>query len=192
MTESLAHADYIRDIQDGRVYQKFIQGEPRVRGRRVFSIVVSSDGAPLIKSRKFSIWPLMSFLVELPPQPRYKFENILLTGLWYGQSKPNVPLFLQHFTSELSYLTHGCEFEDVTGNSIPVVPDLPAKSLLFNIKQFNGQFGCSTCTHPGRFDNQLHARLYEYTTSSTVVIRTAHNTRRFAKLLSQQVPQFLA
>lgn len=94
--------------------------------------------------------------VELLPQQRYKFENILLTGPWFGQSKLNVSLFLQHFTSELSHLTKGCQFEDVTGNSIPsicriqsVVLDIPAKSLLFNIQQFNNHFGCSTCTHPG-------------------------------------------
>ena len=89
--------DCIRDIQDGRVYQNFIQHDPRARGRKVLSVVVSSDGAPLIKSKKFSIWPLICFLVELPPQERYKFENILLTGLWYGKSKPNVPLFLKNF-----------------------------------------------------------------------------------------------
>ena len=63
-----------------------------------------------------------------------------------------------------------------------MVPDLPAKSLLFNMKQFNGQFGCGTCTHPGRYDNQLHARLYEYTTSNTMKIRTASDSRGFARI----------
>ena len=46
-------ADCIRDIQDGRVYQKFIQHDPCTRGKKVLSIVVSS--ALLIKSKKFSI-----------------------------------------------------------------------------------------------------------------------------------------
>ena len=45
--------DCIRDIQDGRVYQKFIQHDPCTRGKKVLSIVVSS--ALLIKSKKFSI-----------------------------------------------------------------------------------------------------------------------------------------
>ena len=30
-----------------------------------------------------------------------------------------------------------------------VVADLPAKASLFNITQFNGKFGCPTCTHEG-------------------------------------------
>ena len=136
--------DCIRDIQDGRVYQNFIHHDPRARGRKVLSVVVSSDGEPLIKSKKFSIWPLICFLVELPPQERYKFENILLTGLWYGKSKPNVPLFLKNFTGELSNLANGSNFNNETGELVPsvcriqsVVPDLPAKALLFNIKQYN-------------------------------------------------------
>ena len=86
-------------------------------------------------------------------------------------------------------MADGCEFENSTGQLVPsvcriqsVVPDLPAKSMLFNLKQFNGQFGCSTCTHPGRYDNELRARLYEYTTSHSVAVRTAEETRRFANI----------
>ena len=78
-------------------------------------------GAPLIKSKSFSMWPLMCFLVELPPQEGYKFDNILLTGLWYGKSKPNVPVFLKHFVNELSDLANGTDFEDDTGQPIPSV-----------------------------------------------------------------------
>jgi hypothetical protein len=189
MTQSYHNDDYIKDIQDGRIYQEFVQANHGARGRRVFSVVVSSDGAPLIKSRKFNIWPLMCFLVELPPHERYKFENILLAGLWFGKLKPNVPLFLKSFTNEISNLANGCEFDDGRGQVISsvcriqsVVPDLPAKSLLFNIKQFNGQFGCSTCTHPGRYDTEFRARLYEYTTSEAIAIRTAAETRRFAQI----------
>ena len=28
--------------------------------------------------------------------------------------------------------------------------DLPAKSMICNIKQFNGEFGCPSCFHPGK------------------------------------------
>ena len=131
---------------------------------------------------------MMCFLVELPPQERYKFDNILLTGLWYGKSKPNVPVFLKHFVNELSDLANGTDFEDDTGQPIPsvcriqsIVPDLPAKALFLNIKQFNGQFGCSTCKHPGRYDRELKARVYEYTTD-TLSLRTAEESRRLANI----------
>ena len=39
-----ANDEYLRDIQDGRVYQKFSQNEPHARGKRVYSIVMSCDG----------------------------------------------------------------------------------------------------------------------------------------------------
>ena len=149
---------------------------------------MSCDGAPLIKSKTFSIWPLMCFLVELPPQERYKFDNILLTGLWYGKSKPNVPVSPKHFVNELSDLANGTDFEDDTGQPIAsvcriqsIVPDLPAKALFLNIKQFNGQFVCSTCEHSGRYDRELKARVYEYTTV-TLSLRTAEESRRFANI----------
>ena len=149
---------------------------------------MSYDGAPLIKSKTFSIWPLMCFLVELPPQERHKFDNILLTGLWYGKSKANVPVFPKHFVNELSDLAIGTDFEDDTGQPIAsvcriqsIVPDLPAKALFLNIKQFNGQFVCSTCKHPDRYDRELKARVYEYTTD-TLSLRTAEESRRFANI----------
>lgn len=81
---------HLRDIVDGRVYQTFKSQDPRARNKNIFSLVVSSDGAPMIKSRKFNIWPLVCFLVELPPNERYEFTIIMLTGLWYGKEKPIV------------------------------------------------------------------------------------------------------
>ncbi len=154
-----------------------------------FSIVVSSDGSPLIKSRKFNIWPLMCYMVELPPHIRYKFENILLAGLWFGKSRPNMPLFLKGFTDEMSNLENGCEFEDARGQILSsvcriqsVVPDLPAKALLFNMKQFNGKFGCCTCMRPSRYDAAFNTRLYEYTTCETIAIRTAVESRIYAQI----------
>ena len=128
--------DCIRDIQNGRVYQKFIQHDPCARGKKALLIVVSTDGAPLIKSKKFKK-PLICFLVELPPQERYKFENILLTGLWHGKSKPHLPPFLKHFTGELFNMANGSNFNNETCELVSsvckiqsVIPHLPAKALL--------------------------------------------------------------
>ena len=136
------------------VCQKFIQHDPCARGKKalclglanckcnctllypISAIVVSTDGAPLIKSKKFKK-PLICFLVELPPQERYKFENILLTGLWHGKSKPHVPPFLKHFTVELFNMANGSNFNNETCELVSsvckiqsVIPHLPAKALL--------------------------------------------------------------
>ena len=130
--------------------------------------------------------------MELRPQERYKFENILLTGLWSGKSKPHVPLLLKHFTGELFNMANGSNFNNETCELVSSecriqsdVPHLPAKALLLNIKQHNGKFGCSTCKHPGRYshsDGQIHVRLYEYWPSGTVAVRTAQETRMFGRI----------
>ena len=174
------------------VYQKFIQHDPCARGKKALLIVVSTDGAPLIKSKKFKK-PLICFLVELPPQERYKFENILLTGLWHGKSKPHLPPFLKHFTGELFNMANGSNFNNETCELVSSecriqsdVPHLPAKALLLNIKQHNGKFGCSTCKHPGRYshsDGQIHVRLYENWPSGAVAVRTAQETRMFGRIV---------
>ena len=99
-----------------------------------------------------------------------------------------MPVFLKHFVNELSDLANGTDFEDDTGQPIPsvcriqsIVPDLPAKALFLNIKQFNGQFDCSTCKHLGRYDRELKARVCEYTTD-TLSLRTAEESRRLANI----------
>lgn len=179
----------LRDIQDGRVYQKFLKQNEQA-GKNVFSLIVSSDGAPMIKSRKYSVWPLICVLVELPPHERYKFKNVLLTGLWYGRQKPEVKIFLKPFVEEISTLSHDFEFyvNDVlmagTCRIQSVVPDLPAKAMLFHITQFNGQFGCSTCHHPGIYDKELRSRIYEYK-SEKISRRNAKESTYYANLAEQ-------
>ena len=61
-----------------------------------------------------------------------------------------------------------------------IVPDLPAKAMLINLKQYNGKFGCSTCKHPGRYVKELRSRIYEYT--SNVPLRTGKESQRFAEV----------
>ena len=129
----------------------------------------------------------MCFLVEVPPHERYKFKNVICAGLWYGKMKPVVSLFLESFVNELSMLGNGCNFEDDSENMIPslvriqsLVPDLPAKAMLLNLKQFNGKFGCSTCKHPGTYVRELGARIYEY--KPNVPLRTVEESHRLANV----------
>ncbi|CAH3156573.1 unnamed protein product [Pocillopora meandrina] len=78
-----------------------------------------------------------------------------------------------------------CELVSSVCRIQSVVPHLPAKALLLNIKQYNGKFGCSTCKHPERYSHsarQMRARLYEYWTSGTVAVRAAHETRMFGRI----------
>lgn len=38
--------------------------------------------------------------------------------------------------------------------------DLPAKAAVVNAKQFNGEFGCIYCYHPGEYCRLFNKRIY--------------------------------
>ena len=185
-------ADCIRDIQDGRVYQKFIQHDPCARGKKVLLIVVTTAVHCWLSPKSLVSLATYLFSCGVTSQERYKFENILLTGLWYGKSKPHVPLISEHYTSKLFNMANGsncnnetCELVSSVCRIQSVVPHLPAKALLLNIKQYNGKFGCITCKHLGRYSHsarQIRARLYKYWPSGTVAVREARETRMFGRI----------
>ncbi|KXJ10014.1 hypothetical protein AC249_AIPGENE17294 [Exaiptasia diaphana] len=188
-----AHDRQLRDIQDGAVYQKFATADKN-KEKKIFSLVISSDGAPVLKSRKFNVWPLMCFLVELPPEVRYKYCNVVLTGLWYGKSKPDMKLFLKSFVSELTECSQWCEFNDLNGCPVhavlriqSVVPDLPAKAILLNTMQYNGRFGCGTCKHPGEYVREFRSRLHRYTKSEKRTAEDSFQTAEVAESTSTTI-----
>lgn len=45
----------------------------------------------------------------------------------------------------------------VKGQLLCAVMDLPAKASLLNIMQYNGEYGCMTCKHPGCMVCNLHS-----------------------------------
>ena len=85
-------------------------------------------------------------------------ENLILGGLWFGETKPNMATFLKPIFSDLRILERvGVEVKSplqpntfiskvilLTGTC-----DLPAKCLVLNTMQFNGQNDCSKCLQPG-------------------------------------------
>lgn len=58
------------------------------------SIIIHTDGAPLIRSSRQSIWPCFASVAELPPPVREYQSNIMLLSLWSAKEKPNVNIFL--------------------------------------------------------------------------------------------------
>jgi hypothetical protein len=60
------------------------------------TLVLHTDGAPLIRTTKQSIWPLFASIVEIPPPVREYQKNIVLLGLWSSKCKPDVNVFLNH------------------------------------------------------------------------------------------------
>lgn len=79
-------------------------------------------------------------------EERFKKENIILVGLWFGEQKPIPNMYLSSIYDEIMELRNGIEIEtpdvpnmiNVKGIIICGTCDLPAKALLLNMKQYNG------------------------------------------------------
>ena len=150
--------DCFEDIYDGLLYRKLMSPNGILNSRNNISLTWNIDGLPVFSSSKFSLWPCYFIVNELPYQLRLLKENMIIGGLWFGEEKPNMRVFLKPIITELATL----EREGIVVKS-PSIPhpfvskvillagtcDLPAKCLILNTIQFNGMFGCSKCIQPG-------------------------------------------
>jgi len=138
----------------------------------LISVNINTDGAPCIKSRSFSLWPMLSSVVELNPSCRDKFENIIIHGIWLYKSKPDKKFYEKSL--EQLYKLKDSNFnlanQKIKLRSQSGLLDLPAKASLTNVKQFNGEFGCISCFHPGISCNKVRLypidKLYEKKTNA--------------------------
>ena len=111
-------------------------------------LIVNSDGVEAMKSSKKSYWPLWFSLPCLPPILRCKYENLVLARLWFGFGKPDWSIFFADIKNQLQGTRKINARNEVWTLSFSVsflVADLPAKSAILNMKQFNGRFGCTLC-----------------------------------------------
>jgi hypothetical protein len=115
-----------------------------------------TDGIPLYKSSKVSLWPVYLVINEIPPRERFLRKNMLLWGVWQGVSKPHMNTFLQPFVESLSRLeqdgfTFTVDGVVLHGHARMVIAtmDLPARASSLNMKHHNGICGCLYCENPG-------------------------------------------
>ena len=157
-----------RDVMDGRVYQ---EQSASIKDDGYFPITLywHLDGAPALKSKNLSLWPIQSFVAELPLNLRYSYKNILLSGLWYGKKKPNMQVFQNSFVTQVTTLRDGFQFPDIQStqpfklSTNGQAADLMAKGPSLNFKLFCGKWGCSVCLHPGRrLPGRGNRRIYPY------------------------------
>lgn len=142
----------ISDICDGTLYQTLKSNSEE----DFLSLTFNCDGVPVFQSSKFSIWPILCCVNEIPPESRDK--HVLLCALWFGAKKPDMTCYFQPFVEECANLSQaGFEWQhpsDQSWRHVKVDPlccvcDAVARPLLQNFKQFNGEYGCGVCLHPG-------------------------------------------
>lgn len=145
----------LRDIYDGRIYK-----EQSINGflgsKDSISFILNTDGAPVFKSSKMSIWPIYLIINELPLSVRMKKENLILAGLWFSSRKPLMLNFLWPTTSSLQSLEQGVEVNSpergdfiLRGALLSCICDLPARALVSNHVQYNGSYSCIKCMQKG-------------------------------------------
>jgi hypothetical protein len=158
----------IEDIYDGSAYKMVMADKDSSH----VSLTWNTDGVPVFGSSRYNMWPIQCLINELPIQLRKK--HILLAGLWFGTSKPNLNCFLQPFVAELTQLaTVGFQWfskanETCTSSAHAIVcsVDAVARCMLQGIKQFNGKHGCSWCLHPGEQVEKGDGTVRVYTSNS--------------------------
>ena len=105
---------------------------------------------------------------ELPYKKRTLKENIIIAGLWFGESKPCMRSFLKPFHNTFQKLSEGFEASLPDKRIITVCSillcgtcDMPAKAQVLNMVQFNG---CYRCTQPGETvaSGKGHIHAYPY------------------------------
>ncbi|CAF3357693.1 unnamed protein product [Rotaria socialis] len=133
------------------------------------TLLVHTDGAPLVRSSKQSIWPCFASITELPPPIREFQSNIIILALWASTIKPNVNLFLDQTIDDLlflikngtSILINDQEYHIEVGTQL-FLSDLPAKSLFCCTASFNGYSACSFCYSRGVWNPKYNKVVYPY------------------------------
>jgi hypothetical protein len=81
----------LASCQDGAIYQDYLK---TTNYDLNISLCLNTDGAPVIVSKSFSLWPVMAKIVELPDKVSESFENLIFVGLWLDNVKPNSEIFI--------------------------------------------------------------------------------------------------
>uniref|UniRef100_A0ABD2WAA5 DUF4218 domain-containing protein n=1 Tax=Trichogramma kaykai TaxID=54128 RepID=A0ABD2WAA5_9HYME len=145
--------DNIEDVLDGDLYKRLSAPNNILHDKLNFSYIFNTDGCKASDSSPVSVWPVFLKINELPPAIRDNF--IILVGLWVNEVKPTMNTFLPPLINVMNSLSsEGVEWNRngkiVKSKIIPFgcCVDTPCRCSLLNMKQFNGNYGCTFCYHP--------------------------------------------
>jgi hypothetical protein len=155
-----------RDILDRSVYRNLLKRRVVVDGKKMphryfsdprdIALGLSTDGFAPFRCRTMTAWPLIVFIYNLPPELRFLKEYILCLGVVPGKPK-DMDSFLWPAVEELLKLAVGVRAFDVIQSTIfslhayPIIAsgDIPAISMVMNMKGHNGFSPCQACKITG-------------------------------------------
>lgn len=89
----------IHDFFDGNIYKR----EKMKSSSILLPFTINLDGAQIFSSSA-SLWPIQLLQNYLPPNIRFKPENIIIVGLYCSRKKPYMPTILLPLALEINAL----------------------------------------------------------------------------------------
>lgn len=140
----------VTDVDDGSAFKNIASKYPNAK---VLGLTVNIDGANFHRSSKSSLWLTQIYQNYLPPNERYRPENVLIVSLYYGAKKPDPFNLVSFLAQELE----NCEISIFDGHKfqqfVPAVViascDLPARAILQCFKGPVGYSACPVCYEKG-------------------------------------------
>ncbi|XP_077535918.1 uncharacterized protein LOC144148211, partial [Haemaphysalis longicornis] len=172
LTEPLEFNGTLSDMKDGSMYRDFVTAT-RKAGHRI-SFSWNTDGTPVFRSSRTSIWPIQLVVNELPVPERMR--KLVLAGLWFRKEKPHMGIFqaplveTMHSLADEGFLLHHKGKEKLfRGFCICCAVDSVARAPMQGMKQFNAYYGCNWCLHPG---DTLGGKVVKYPVEQNAVERS--------------------
>ena len=122
----------LRDVHDGTAFSDLMTPGNFLSDHNSTGLVLSTDGVPIFKSSKGSIWPVYLMSTSIPPHKRTLAENLVVASLWFGPTKPNMTIMLEPILSHISAMEKGIKDSSssvvVRVKLVMAIFDLPAKA----------------------------------------------------------------
>lgn len=144
----------------------------------------------LSKSSKLSMWPILVMVNELPYKLRK--NNVMLCGLWHGNTRPPMNIYLEPFIEELEELHENgltcTTFMDkkliaIKVHNLVCSVNSIVRPLILNMNDCNGCYGCLFCLHKGEQISLENAqRVYPWNNTAQGDSRTSEDHLKFAKI----------
>ncbi|XP_031777409.1 uncharacterized protein LOC116415911 [Nasonia vitripennis] len=156
VSERIHEPNVIKDIYDGECYKNFLNNLNTIDRHAYATAVFNTIGAPVFESSNVSIWPIYIMLNEIPIHKR--LNSTIVTGLWFGTSKPEMSVFLDAFVESMNHLstigisaTIKNQHRKIKLFTLLACVDTVARAPMNGTTLFNGKYGCDWCLHPGHY-----------------------------------------
>lgn len=153
----------ITDIQKSLCFENMKKNHP---SHISLPLIVNADGAKVFKSTSNSLWLIQLYQGYVPPNKRYKPENVMIVTVYFGEKKPQMNEFFYPFLRDLRKINDENGLVIVhNGKRIPFMPflfsccsDLPATAAILQMNGHSGKYACFKCFHPGKLVKSNNGR----------------------------------